>query len=156
MNFVQLKRKSTLVSLLALTFLVSLVSCSVSDKPVPVKAGTDECTACKMVITDAKFACEIITAKGRFMKFDDVSCLFNYIKKQDISMESILKIYVADYAQSDQMIDIKEASLVMGADIHSPMNGGVAAFASKESATEFAEQGKATLLDSWEVLVRKH
>ena len=36
-----MKRKSTLVSLLALTFLVSLVSCSVSDKPVPVKAGTD-------------------------------------------------------------------------------------------------------------------
>ena len=156
MIYEKLKRKSTLVSLLALTFLVSLLSCSVSDKPVPVKAGTEECTACKMVITDAKFACEIITTKGRFMKFDDVSCLFNYIKKQDISMESILKIYVADYAQSDQMIDIKEASLVMGADIHSPMNGGVAAFASKESATEFAEQGKATLLDSWEVLVRKH
>ena len=90
------------------------------------------------------------------MKFDDVSCLFNYIKKQDISMESILKIYVADYAQSDQMIDIKEASLVMGADIHSPMNGGVAAFVSKEVATEYARQNNAELLDSWEILVKKH
>ena len=156
MIFPILKRKSTPVLLLALTFIVTLGSCTVSDDPVPMKIGSDECTGCKMVIADGKFASEVITDRGRVMKFDDVSCLFHFIKRQGIPMEKILKIYVADYQHPDQLVDIKEASLVMGADIHSPMNGGVAVFASKEEAMKFAEETKSALLKSWDVLVQKH
>jgi len=87
--------------------MLAINACSVSDAPQPVTLGSDECTACKMVISDGKFACEYITDKGRCYKFDDLSCMFNYLHKNGIDMSTILKLYVADYSNPQVMIDVK-------------------------------------------------
>jgi len=141
--------------LLALMMIVAC-ACSVSDAPQLVKLGSDECTACKMVISDGKFACEYISDKGRCYKFDDLSCMFNYLHKNSIDMSTVLKLYVADYANSETMIDVKTANLVLGDEIHSPMNGGVAAFSDRTQAQQLVAQSHASLLDSWERLVKHH
>jgi len=136
--------------------MLAINACSVSDAPQPVTLGSDECTACKMVISDGKFACEYITDKGRCYKFDDLSCMFNYLHKNGIDMSTILKLYVADYSNPQVMIDVKTANLVLGEEIHSPMNGGVAAFADRTQAEQMVAESHASLLDSWERLIKHH
>ncbi|MDY4229180.1 MAG: nitrous oxide reductase accessory protein NosL [Prevotella sp.] len=135
---------------------LALCSCSVDDRPQSVNLGKDKCTACSMTIEDAKFACEYITDKGKCFKFDDATCLFHYLDNNQIADSTLLKVYIADYEQPDSLIDIKTASLVLGEDIHSPMNGGIAAFKNRSHAIEFAQQTRSILLDSWERLKINH
>ncbi len=141
---------------LLMPVLLLFVACKPSDKAQPVSPGKDNCTACGMTIEDPKFACEYITGKGKCYKFDDVSCLFHYLHKQNIADSTLLKIYVADYETPDSLIDIKHAALVLGQDIKSPMNGGVAAFKNSAHAAAFAKQTQSILLDTWERLRIQH
>ena len=137
-------------------FSLTLLSCGVSDKPQAMNLGKDKCTACSMTIEDAKYACEYITNKGKCFKFDDATCLFHYLNNNQIADSTLLRIYIADYEQPDSLIDIKTASLVLGEDIHSPMNGGIAAFSNRNHAIQFAEKTHSILLDSWERLKINH
>lgn len=138
------------------TLALLLAACSVDTSPQSVALGSDQCEGCGMTIEDAKFACEFVSDKGRCMKFDDLSCLFHYLHKKHVSDSTVAKIYVADYTQPDSMLDITQASLVLGSEIHSPMNGGVAAFHNVKTATVFAFKTKSILLDSWQRLKVQH
>ena len=144
--------KSSAPVCVSVLILSALVSCGVSDKPQAMNLGKDKCTACSMTIEDAKFSCEYITDKGKCFKFDDATCLFHYLSNNQISDSTVQKIYIADYEQPDSLIDIKTASLVLGADIQSTMNGGIAAFKKRNHAIQFAEKSHSILLDSWERL----
>lgn len=142
--------------MLPATLALLLAACSVDTGPKAVVLGSDQCDGCGMTIEDAKFACEFVSDKGRCMKFDDLSCLFHYLHKQHVSDSTVAKIYVADYTRPDSMLDITTASLVLGSEIHSPMNGGVAAFHDAKTATTFARKTKSILLDSWQRLKVQH
>ena len=75
---------------------------------------------------------------------------------KNLSDSTVEKIYVADYEHPDSLIDIKQAGLVLGQDIKSPMNGGVAAFRNRAHAQMFAVKTRSILLDSWERLKIQH
>ena len=142
--------------LLAMTLATVVAACSADTAPQPVALGKDNCEGCNMTIVDQKFACEFITDKGKCFKFDDLSCLFHYMNKQQVSDSTVARIYVADYTAPDSLIDVTKAHLVLGATIQSPMNGGVAAFKDNAQAVRFARDNKAILLDSWERLKVQH
>ena len=140
---------STPIFLLTLLLGATLASCGTGYKPRPVQLGKEDCAACQMTLTDGQFVCEVITNKGKCFKFDDLSCLFNYLAMNDIDDEDVLAIYVGDYLHPEELIELKSATLVLGMDIHSPMGGGVAAFSDKTAALQFAEQTNSIVLDSW-------
>lgn len=152
---VNIKRSAPYI-FLALIFTAVATACSVNDSPQPIALGKDLCEGCKMAITDGKFGCELITDKGRCLKFDDLSCLFHYIGKNQLDDNRIRKIYVGDYMHPETLLDIRTAGLVLGNDIASPMNGGVAAFSDMAVAKKFALDHKAVLLDSWTRLKPQH
>lgn len=155
-NFYKELIKGSAATFVLLLTLLCVVACTVNDKPQPVNLGKDNCEKCGMTIEEPQFACEIITDKGKCFKFDDLSCLFHHINEKKLSDSIVTKIYVADYEHSDSLIDIKTANLVLGQDIKSPMNGGVAAFKNKNHARTFAIKTRSILLDSWERLKIQH
>ena len=155
-NFYKELIKGSAATFVLLLTLLCVVACTVNDKPQPVNLGKDNCEKCGMTIEEPQFACEIITDKGKCFKFDDLSCLFHHINEKKLSDSIVTKIYVADYEHPDSLIDIKTANLVLGQDIKSPMNGGVAAFKNKNHARTFATQTRSILLDSWERLKIQH
>ena len=57
--------------------LVLLVACGHSG-PETININKDDCDNCKMSISDKRFACELVTEKGRAYKFDDVTCMMSY------------------------------------------------------------------------------
>lgn len=115
--------------------LFTLSSCQ-SDGPQPIKYNKDECHACKMTINDKKFACQIISTKGRAYNFDDLHCLIQYAN--GIEKSNIGKMYCANYLKEGQLTDMDSLFYVKSDKVKSPMNGQIAAFKSNEEANKQA------------------
>lgn len=102
----------------------------------PIKYGHQPCAHCKMTIMDKRFAAEILTGKGKAIKFDDFACLLQYVKDEKL-MDPDAKIFVADYDHPDaQFLDARHAIFLHNETFKSPMNGNLAATASEEGAKE--------------------
>jgi copper chaperone NosL len=129
--------RSTAVTAL---LLLLLPGCG-SNGPEPIRLNTDNCDYCKMTISDARFAAELVTAKGRAYKFDDLSCLVSYIRENEKAGDS--RQYVCDYNNPGTLIEAAGASYVRGGSISSPMGGNTAALSNADSAVALAGRAAA-------------
>lgn len=119
----------------------------------PIKYGHDACTHCKMTIMDKRFAAEILTSKGKAIKFDDFACLLKYVKDEKFNDQDA-KIFVADYDHPGvQFLDARLAVFLHDESFKSPMNGNLAAIASKQSANKLNTGLHGELL-SWAALTK--
>ncbi len=115
---------------------------SCSTGPQPIVAGRDQCHTCKMVVVDERFGTEIISKKNKVFKFDDVACMIDFMKSAAIEKEQIGKIYIVNYNDKNNFFEAEQAIFLSSIDLHSPMNGNAAAFASNEEALKLqAEKG---------------
>ncbi|MEO8147243.1 MAG: nitrous oxide reductase accessory protein NosL [Bacteroidia bacterium] len=140
-------------NLLYILILSFFLSCS-SNKPQPIKYGSEDCSGCKMTIVDEKFGAELITVKGKVYKFDDVSCMILFLKNENITDADINQKLVIDYSVKNKFIDVTRATYYVGEDVHSPMNGNAAAFANKQDAINF-QNGKQGFIMEWSEVYNK-
>ena len=111
---------------------ICLASCQRQFEPITY--GRDACTHCKMTIMDRRFAAEIITSKGRAIKFDDFGCLLNWVKDENFQDKDAL-IFVADFNNpGSRFLDARHALFIHSDGFRSPMNGNLAATASRAVA----------------------
>lgn len=91
----------------------------------------DECSNCRMSVSDPKFASEIISHKGEVFKFDDISCLEKFRKKRtDVN---IAVMFVKDF-ETTQWLRY-ENSIIVQTGVETPMGSGKIAVSSNERAT---------------------
>lgn len=109
---------------------------SCNPQPEPIKLGSDKCSFCKMTISDARFGAEILTAKGKVFKFDDTHCIVEFLSNQQIENQQIKDIYLVDFIEPANLLNVNQAYMLKSESFNSPMNGNVAAFKNKESAEE--------------------
>lgn len=133
------------VSVAGALCLLMLNACE--NKPKPVKLNADNCHFCEMTIADLRFAAEFITNKGRAYKFDDISCMVQYMKEN--SHQKYKGIYISDYLAPNLLTDIHTVALIEGESVGSPMGGNIAAFSNKDSAAAFQQRMGAKPV-SWE------
>ena len=132
--------------------LIAIVCTSCSVEPQPINYGVDDCTLCRMKITEEKFGAEILTKKGKVLKFDSGECMINYLNQnsaEEINFESYL---VIDYANPSKLIDAKKAFWLHGENINSPMGGNISAFEKQESAEAIKCETGSQLLNWNEVI----
>jgi len=127
-----------------------LTACG-NNEPKPIKLNVDACEFCKMPISDGKFGAEILTQKGRYYMFDDVSCLVKYCEENEST--KISSYFVHDYTQNNQLIDATKAFYISGGNINSPMHGNIAAFATFSDAQNFGDKLKAQAI-SWNEILK--
>jgi copper chaperone NosL len=107
--------------------------CSACDvEPEALHFGDDACSFCKMTLMDEKFGAEVVTAKGKIFKFDDINCMLNFIKDNNISDQDVKFMLVTDYQHAGKLLDVNLAYFLSSDEIRSPMGGNVAAFSSVE------------------------
>lgn len=94
----------------------------------------DMCAACRMAISDARFASEIIDTDGTVHKFDDIGCLLSYRAK--LNPSTITAIFLKDYETLEWMP--YEKSTIVETGVSTPMASGRLAFSTSERATAFA------------------
>lgn len=150
--FMKFKRKVKINKTLTLIFIVSFLA-SCNTKPEPFFLEKDQCNFCKMTISDARFGVEIITNKGKIIKFDDVKCMQGFVD-QDMSIkEKIKSIYAANYLEPSELLNVNEAFFAHSFEYRSPMGGNVAAFNNLESLNKVNSEMKGSII-KWEMLYK--
>ncbi len=143
-KFLNRFKKNTKSTLLILLTAITLSACANSG-PEPIALNKDNCEFCKMTIAEGKFGCEVITAKGRVYKFDDLSCLMEY--KSENATKELKSVYVSDYTKNNVLLAAENAFYINSEEINSPMGGGFAAFADEKTALEYADKLDAKMLN---------
>jgi copper chaperone NosL len=144
------KKLATVAVVLVLS--IGMFSCSV--KPEPLQYGKDACHHCKMVLMDDKFGAEIVSAKGKIFKFDDVSCLMSFINSAHLDGKEIAQCMIVDFASPGALIDARSAFYVKASAIKSPMAGNIAAFHDEATRNSYNQSWKGEELSWNELLIQ--
>lgn len=132
--------------------LICVLSACEPPGPRPVSINKDECAYCKMTVTDIRFAAQAVTVKGRHYIFDDIVCLRDF-KKENKEME-FDKLYVANYIEPSEFVNVDEAYLVHSENLRSPMAGNIAVFAVRDSSMAYKEEWNGALIE-WTNLLKE-
>ena len=138
----------TLKHYLAFLFIITLVSCNVSPKPIDY--GNDGCHYCKMTIVDKLHAAEIVTTKGKVYKFDATECMINFMDEFETSE---IELYLSNnYTEPGELIDATKATFLISKNVPSPMGAFLSAFKEETEAKQVQSEKDGTLYN-WEELL---
>ncbi|MBL0047492.1 MAG: nitrous oxide reductase accessory protein NosL [Bacteroidetes bacterium] len=118
-------------SILGLFFILLFAACS--NLPEPIRVGKDNCSFCKMTISDVRFGVELVTQKGKVIKYDEIHCMLEALNSGEMQMEMIREIYFTDFCGKHLLIPSKNAFLLSSDALKSPMGGNIAVFSSNDS-----------------------
>lgn len=118
--------------------------------PEAISLGSDNCADCGMTVMDAKFGAELITRKGKVLKFDSVECLAGFLNKQ--GNEEAGSLWVVDFAHPSQLFDATKGYFLASEKLHSPMGLNLSAFRDEQAATAMQGRYTGTVLSWPEVL----
>ena len=122
--------------LIFLLIVMLLVSCS--KEPEPIAYGSDNCSYCKMTIVSKAHSAQMVTKKGKQIKYDAIECMVQD-NLQNYEASEIAIMLVANYEEPGSMIPVKEASFVVDEKINSPMGANLAAIKKGSTREEFSE-----------------
>lgn len=118
-------------------------------EPVAI-APEDMCSYCKMAISERQYAAEFIDAEEQAVKFDDIGCMLNFIKKRSVNVSNS-SLFVMDFDQR-QWTKAENAYYVRASELTTPMNGGIIAFRDQSTAQQAAGKHHGKLLRFKELL----
>ena len=133
----------------------------VEAAPRETQYGVDVCPYCNMTIVDLRFTAQVVTPTGLVLNYDAIECLADHLAGHGPVPPVVEESYVADRQASTResavLLATADAVLLHHPRLRTPMSGGLAAFASKETADAFAAAQRYTdaeLLTWDEVLER--
>ncbi len=127
-----------------------LLFAACSQEPAEIHYGSDECSHCKMMITDSQFASQLVTEKGKVYKFDAIECLAVYYRNHSEQFEGA-KLWVTNYKKSGEWLNARKAQYVKSDVVKSPMGESLLAFPSQEVAKKHLQAKPGKLMDWKEV-----
>jgi copper chaperone NosL len=151
-NTVTITRKleiKTTMAVLIISF--TLMSCDAS--PQPIRIGKDACDFCRMTISDPRFGGELVTAKGKVYKFDDMHCLVSFYHSKSLSNPGESSVWLADFSRVGQLIPENQSFFLKTDSLRSPMGGNISAFSSKEGLDSVKSATGGEIL-TWQQLVK--
>lgn len=103
--------------------------------PVAINFGSDECSHCKMTISDKKYGAEILTAKGKAYKFDDMGCMADF-EKEFVKNNAAEKFqrFVINFYSPTNFVNLDNAHLLKSSSLRTPMASGWVAFGTATEA----------------------
>jgi copper chaperone NosL len=87
------------------------------EKPIELHWDRDSCSNCRMVISDKRFAAQVIGENNQVYKFDDIGCAVHWINSN--SKQAIRSVWVKDIS-GEKWLNAKTAFWEK-VEIHSPM-----------------------------------
>lgn len=113
-------------------------ACAASG-PVPIVFDSDACAQCRMQISDTRFGAELVTKRGRVVKFDAIECFREY-EKQAASANDVASRWVIDFSHPGTFIPATEAWYVAVPGGKSPMGKGLLATRDRAEAESLQRQ----------------
>lgn len=131
------------------TFLMAFLLFSCQPKPSPINFGEDNCTECKMLVSDKKFGAELVTSKGKVIKFDAIECLATFLQRGNISDAEIHSLWIIDFSRPTELTDARSAFYLHSESLRSPMGMNLSGFQTKESLEQIKARYDGEIL-TWE------
>lgn len=104
-----------------------LAGCS-APKPAAVVLGQDMCAACNMVVSDARFASQVVTTTGKVYKFDSVECMVAFLMEGHVAKDQVHSTWVTDYLRPGTWLKAEEARYLQSVKVRSPMGLNLSAY----------------------------
>lgn len=111
-----------------LLFIISLFLFDCSKEPAPIHFGEDGCSFCRMIISDQRFGCELLTTKGKSYKFDSIECMTAYTIKGKKGADDIYSIWTIDFNNPETFIDATQSWYLQSEKLKSPMGANLSSF----------------------------
>jgi copper chaperone NosL len=137
---------------LVLALAAPLVLAACATGPEPVHWGVESCAHCQMVISDDRFAGQVVDTRGKTYKFDAIECMAAFLKDDIVAAAEVKSVWVAD--GPDGWIEAGAATFVHSDNVRTPMGGGFSAHADAVSAGAFAAEVEGRVLTWEDVLAR--
>ena len=115
---------ATTATVASVSAAIMLLISGCATGPTPIHYGSDACEHCRMVIAEPRFAMELITSKGKVLKFDAVECAAAYAAHDDAPDELAAWIHLPE--DMETWVSAENARFEQSAEIHSPMGAGLA------------------------------
>ena len=96
--------------------------------PEPIQFGTDQCAYCRMTIADPNYGAELITDKGRVLKYDAAECLIDHLNDGAPPHRAL---YAVAYDTPGELHPVDSLAFVIASEFRSPMGANLAAFAER-------------------------
>lgn len=110
-----------------LALVLGLAGCGAGPKPI--RYGQDECAGCKMTLVDQHYGAELVTAKGKVFKFDDLSCLLAFQQRPGSAPEA--RVVIIDFNRPNVFLPAGRAVFLLHDRLRTPMGSGLAAFSNE-------------------------
>ncbi len=134
-------------TLIFVTLLLAFTACTTSNEAVPINFGKDQCDFCKMTISNPKFGAELITDKGRILKYDATECMVNHIHN---GAPKYQKLYAVPFDEPKELKSVENLHFLISPDFRSPMGANLSAFTAKN---KLDEKYHSQLID-WPILLK--
>lgn len=148
-----------MIRLLAALLLILLASEAAACRPQPaaIEYGKEECTYCRMLITDSRYGAELVSRTGRLYKFDSIECLAAFYAEDRVPRQDVHSMWVTDFARPEHFIAAGEALYLRSPELRSPMGLNLTAFAKREDleAARARYGGEEVRWDDILILVRQ-
>lgn len=134
--------------------LLYLFSCS--RGPEPFLYGIDKCAACHKTIQNTRYGGELITVKGKVLKFDSIECLLKYYKEHAITGERYTWILVTDYNKPGVLINANGAIFIKQVDSKDRPESNLIAVSKMEYSSSYLKKYPKTRGMYWKEVVWKY
>lgn len=115
----------------AATLALALGLAGCDTGPKAIRYGQDECAECRMTLVDRHYGAELITTKGKVFKFDDLSCLLAFQRRDAGRFGSAAQLVVIDFNRPNTFLPVAQTIFLHHNQLRTPMGSGVAAFANE-------------------------
>lgn len=129
-----------------------ILSAACSQEPAEIHYGSDECVHCKMMITDDRFAAQLVTEIGKALKFDAIECLARYAGEHKSELESA-KLWVSNFNSPGSWIDAEQAYIIKSEVINSPMGESLLALETEQEMNRHLAEYPGEQI-AWQRLIR--
>ena len=116
--------------------------------PPDIRPGEDACDACKMIISEMRYAAAFYDDDEYPRRFDDIGCLLDALRS---GAPTAHPVWLHAY-QEGSWLRAGEAVLVQSDAIHTAMGNGIVATGSRAQAEALAEAHNGAVL-SWDDLL---
>jgi hypothetical protein len=75
--------------LFPLAFVLALVACVESSAPLDPVWGKQACGSCGMIVSDPRYATELVSSDGTHVFFDDPGCMATWLHDRNVSPKGL-------------------------------------------------------------------
>lgn len=127
---------------------MALLGCTAGgQQPATLDPKNDACAQCRMVVSDQRFASQVVAPGQEPRFFDDLGCLRTFLKAGAVPQGAIA--FVADH-RTKEWVEAATAIYVRNPQVMTPMGSHLLAYAD-EASREADPAGKGTRVPSAEL-----